>query len=170
MASVIAAIKYTIGENAYGYMGLGDVFVFLFFGLLSVLGTYFLFTKSLHWQLFLPAMTIGLFSAGVLNLNNMRDIYNDAKAGKNTLVVKLGRKKAKKYHYFLLVIGMICALLYTVLTYQSPIQFLYVIAFVPLLLNIIKVATNKEPRLLDAELKKVALSTFVFAIIFSYTH
>jgi len=167
--AIVAAVKYTIGENAHGYIVLGDVFVFIFFGLLSVLGTYFLFAKSLHGLLLFPAITIGFFSIGVLNLNNMRDIHNDAKSGKHTLVVKWGSENAKKYHCFLLVAGMVSAMLYTYFTYESPKQFLYVIAFIPLVVNIVKVIRNKNPSLLDAELKKVALSTFLFAILFSYT-
>ncbi len=170
IASIIMAIKYTVGKSAYGYSGFGDVFVFLFFGLLSVLGSYFLFTKTLEWVLLLPAISIGLFSTAVLNLNNMRDIENDKLVGKRTLVVILGSIKAKYYHYFLLFFGIICALGYTLITYQSPKQFLYCISFVPLLMNIRKVAINKEPRLLDSELKKVALSTFAFAILFGWLH
>lgn len=166
IAAVIAAIKYTVGKSAYGYSGKGDIFVFLFFGLLSVLGSYFLFTKSLTWELLLPATSIGVFSTAVLNLNNMRDIENDAEVGKNTLVVKWGSEKAKKYHYFLLCLGMISAVIYTSFNYEKPIQFSYVIAFIPFVLNMIKVSKNKEPRLLDSELKKVALSTFAFAILF----
>lgn len=167
IAAVIAAIKYTVGKSAYGYSGKGDIFVFLFFGLLAVLGTFFLFAKSLNWLIVLPAASIGLFSTAVLNLNNMRDIVNDAEVGKNTLVVKLGSVKAKQYHAFLLCFGMLCALGYTLLTYHRPLQLLYIVAFVPMLLNLKKVFQNKEPRLLDGELKKVALSTFAFAVLFS---
>ena len=167
VASIIAAIKYTVGKKAYGYSGFGDVFVFLFFGLLSVLGSYFLFTKSLSWDLLLPASTIGLLSVGVLNLNNMRDIENDKKHSKNTLVVFLGASKAKLYHYALLIIAMISAVIFTSLYYYSPKQFIYLIAFLPMLINIKTVYLNKEPKLLDSELKKVALSTFLFAVLFS---
>ena len=167
IVSIIAAVKYTVGKKAYGYSGLGDVFVFLFFGLLSVLGSYYLFTHQLQWQLLLPAMAIGCFSTAVLNLNNMRDIENDAAAKKNTLVVKLGITKAKKYHAFLLLFGMFCAVLYTIINYREPLQFIYLIAFIPFLLNINTVLKNKSPMLLDGELKKVALSTFLFAILFS---
>lgn len=170
LASILAAVKYTVGKSAYGYSGFGDVFVFLFFGLLSVLGSYFLFTKTLHWEMLLPAMSIGVFSAAVLNLNNMRDINSDKAVGKNTLVVKLGSVRAKKYHYFLLFFGMICALSYTILNYRDPMQFLYTITFVPLVLNILTVLRNREPGQLDSELKKVALSTFAFAILFSWMH
>lgn len=167
IVSIVAAVKYTVGKKAYGYSGLGDVFVFLFFGLLSVLGSYFLFTKALQWQLLLPATAIGCFSTAVLNLNNMRDIENDALAGKNTLVVKLGSEKAKKYHAFLLLFGMFCAIIFTIIYYREPLQFLYLIAFIPFFLNIKTVFKNKSPMLLDGELKKVALSTFLFAILFS---
>lgn len=170
IASVIAAIKYTVGKSAYGYSGFGDLFVFIFFGIVAVLGTYFLFTKTLSWDLILPAVSIGMFSAAVLNLNNMRDIENDALVGKNTLVVKLGRSRAKTYHYCLLFFGMICALLFTGLHYKTALQFSYAIAFIPLLLNVLVVARNKEPQLLDSELKKVALSTFAFAIAFGWLH
>ncbi len=167
IVSIIAAVKYTVGKKAYGYSGLGDVFVFLFFGLLSVLGSYYLFTHNLNWQLLLPAAAIGCFSTAVLNLNNMRDIQNDAAAKKHTLVVKLGMPNAKKYHVFLLLFGMLCAVTYTVLNYREPWQFIYTIAFIPFLLNIKTVFKNKSPMLLDGELKKVALSTFLFAILFS---
>ena len=170
IASVIAAIKYTVGKSAYGYSGFGDLFVFIFFGIVAVLGTYFLFTKSLSWDLVLPAISIGMFSTAVLNLNNMRDIENDALVGKNTLVVKLGRSRAKVYHYCLLFFGMICALLYTGLNYNSSLQFIYAVTFIPLLLNILVVVRNREPQLLDSELKKVALSTFAFAIVFGMLH
>src|SRR5690606_18590213 len=167
IVSIIAAVKYTVGKKAYGYSGLGDVFVFLFFGLLSVLGSYYLFTHTLNWHLLLPAVAIGCFSTAVLNLNNMRDIENDSVAGKNTLVVKLGINKAKKYHAFLLLFGMFCAIIYTILNYREPMQFLFLIAFIPFVLNIKTVFKNKLPMLLDDELKKVALGTFLFAILFS---
>ncbi|MEM0517311.1 MULTISPECIES: 1,4-dihydroxy-2-naphthoate octaprenyltransferase [Aequorivita] len=167
IVSIIAAVKYTVGKKAYGYSGLGDVFVFLFFGLLSVLGSYYLFTHTINWQLLLPAIAIGSFSTAVLNLNNMRDINTDAAVGKNTLVVKMGSEKSKRYHAFLLLVGMFCAILYTLINYKEPLQFVYLIAFIPFLLNIKTVFKNKTPMLLDAELKKVALSTFLFAILFS---
>ena len=167
IVSIIAAVKYTVGKKAYGYSGLGDVFVFLFFGLLSVMGSYYLFTHQINWHLLLPALAIGCFSTAVLNLNNMRDIENDEAAHKHTLVVKMGSKKAKQYHAFLLISGMLSAVLFTFLNYVEPLQFVYLIAFIPFLLNIKTVFKNKVPMLLDSELKKVALSTFLFAILFS---
>jgi len=170
IASLVAAITYTVGKKAYGYFGFGDVFVFVFFGLLSVLGSFFLFTHFINHDLLLPATSIGLLSTAVLNLNNLRDIENDKLSGKNTLVVYLGFEKAKKYHYFLLITAMACAIVYSLLYLRSFVQFSYVIAFIPLILNIITVAKTKDPKALDGELKKVALSTFVFAILFSTFH
>ncbi len=170
IASIAAAIKYTVGKKAYGYSGFGDVFVFLFFGLLSVLGTYFLFTKTLNWQLLLPATTIGLLSMAVLNLNNMRDIHNDTENHKNTLVVKLGSSKAKIYHYLLILVAMVSALYFTGIYFTSGKQLFYCIAFIPLLFNMRRVYKNIEPSLLDAELKVVALSTFLFAVLFGFLH
>ncbi|WP_420553064.1 1,4-dihydroxy-2-naphthoate octaprenyltransferase [Tenacibaculum aiptasiae] len=166
IASIIAAIKYTVGKSAYGYSGFGDVFVFVFFGLLAVAGTYFLYTKELNFTIFLPAITIGLLSTAVLNLNNMRDRVNDAKSGKNTLVVKMGAKAAKNYHYLLIGVSFLCALSYVFLKYESPYQFLFIIAYIPILKHIVFVSKNKEEALLDGELKKVALSTFLFSILF----
>ncbi len=168
VSSIIAAIKYTVGKSAYGYSGFGDVFVFVFFGLLSVVGTYFLYTKELNVAVFLPAFTIGLLSTAVLNLNNMRDRVNDAKSNKNTLVVKMGAESAKYYHYSLLISSFLFAFLYTVIRYQSPFQFLFIVAYIPLMKHLYFVMKNKEEVLLDGELKKVALSTFLFAILFGF--
>lgn len=164
--SIVSAIKYTVGKSAYGYSGFGDVFVFLFFGLLAVVGTYFLYAKQLNFQIFLPAISIGLLSTAVLNLNNMRDEINDKKAKKNTLVVKLGSKKAKVYHYLLIIFALVSALIYSFLNYRSLLQFLFLVAFIPLFINIITVKKNVIPSELDSELKKVALSTFLFAVLF----
>ncbi len=166
ISSIGAAIKYTMGENAYGYSGFGDVFVFIFFGLLSVCGSYFLFTKQLDFSVFLPAISVGLLSNGVLNLNNMRDISNDKKANKNTLVVKLGSKNAKNYHYVLLIGSLLFAITYTLYNYQSFKQFLFIIAFIPILKHLITVVKISEPKYFDPELKKLALSTFLFSVLF----
>lgn len=166
IASIAAAIKYTVGNSAYGYSGFGDVFVFLFFGLLSVVGSYFLYTKNINFKIFLPAISIGLLSTAVLNLNNLRDREEDKKNNKNTLVVKLGNEKAKKYHYILIIVALITALIYVFLNFESIYQFIFLIAFIPLLKNIKTVAQNKVPGDLDKELKKVALSTFLFAVLF----
>jgi 1,4-dihydroxy-2-naphthoate octaprenyltransferase len=163
---VAAAIKYTVGDNAYGYSGYGDLFVFLFFGLLSVCGTYFLYTKSLDITIFLPAFSIGLLSVGVLNLNNMRDRESDKKSGKNTIVVKIGNEFARYYHFYLLGASFLFALLYTVINFRSAYQFLFVLAYITVFKHLLTVYRNKDPKALDPELKKLALSTFLFAILF----
>jgi 1,4-dihydroxy-2-naphthoate octaprenyltransferase len=166
IASIAAAIKYTVGNSAYGYSGFGDIFVFLFFGLLSVVGSYFLYTKMINFEIFLPAFSIGFLSTAVLNLNNLRDREQDKTNNKNTLVVKLGVVRAKKYHYFLIIAALITALIYTFLNFSSIYEFVFLVAFIPLVKNIIKVSRNNTPAELDGELKKVALSTFFFAILF----
>lgn len=165
IVSIVAAIKYTVGDLAYGYSGFGDVFVFLFFGLLSVLGSYFLFTKEIYFLLTLPAISIGLLSTAVLNLNNMRDYQNDKKSKKNTIVVKIGLKVAKRYHYSLLLLSFISAVSYVVLTFTKTVQFIFLLAYIPLVIHALFVYNNKEELRLDAELKKVALSTFLFSVL-----
>jgi 1,4-dihydroxy-2-naphthoate octaprenyltransferase len=168
ITSIIAAVKYTVGKSAYGYSGLGDIFVFLFFGWLSVIGSYFLYTKSLNFDIFLPATAIGLLSAAVLNLNNMRDRIKDKSHNKNTLVVKIGSQKAKLYHYALIIGALACSLMYVNRNFHSPLQFIFLIAFIPLMLNMVVVGKNSIHRELDPELKKVALSTFLYAILFTF--
>ncbi|WP_066217903.1 1,4-dihydroxy-2-naphthoate octaprenyltransferase [Formosa haliotis] len=162
---VVAAIKYTVGNSAYGYRGLGDIFVFVFFGLVSVIGSYVLFVKRIDGITILPAIAIGLLSTGVLNLNNMRDIASDAKSNKNTLVVKLGSKRAKNYHYFLVGGAMVLTALFGVLYYKSPWNFIFLVVFMPLIKHIITVYKNEIPKDLDPELKKLALSTFFLALL-----
>lgn len=166
IASIAAAVKYTMGNKAYGYSGFGDFFVFLFFGLLSVCGSYYLFTKQLDFTIFLPAFSIGFLSIGVLNLNNMRDSVSDAKSGKNTIVVKIGVEFAKYYHYYLLVASFLFASLYTFIYYKSWHQLLFLLAYIPIGKHFLVVVRNKRAALLDPELKKLALSTFLFALLF----
>ena len=163
--SIFAALKYTIGESAYGYRALGDIMVFLFFGLLSVIGTYFLYTKQLDHILFLPACSIGLLSTGVLNLNNMRDIDSDTSANKITVAVKLGLNRAKLYHTFLVVGAIVLSLSFGILYYRSITYFIYVIAYIPLVIHLIAVLKIKEAKALDSQLKVLALSTFLLAIL-----
>ena len=171
IASIVAAIKYTVGNNAYGYSGLGDVFVFLFFGLLSTLGSYYLFTHHLsNWHILLPAAAIGLLSTAVLNLNNMRDQIQDKKANKVTLVVKMGSQLAKLYHFILINGALILLIWFTNISGNtSPFKWLFVIAFFPLLHNLKVVAENILFRELDGELKKVALATFMCAVLLAIT-
>lgn len=166
VAAIAAAIKYTVGSSAYGYHGLGDVFVFLFFGLVAVYGSYFLYTQQLNWIILLPASSIGFLSAGVLNLNNLRDRLSDEITGKNTLVVKMGDKWAKNYHYSLLIGAILCFLVFSVLTAKDLNDFIYVLGFIPLLLHLKRVVQNEDSTLLDPELKILALTTFFISGLF----
>ena len=167
LASVGAAIKYTVGKSAYGYKGMGDLFVFIFFGLVSTLGTYYLFGHTLDLHIIFPAIGIGLLSIAVLNMNNMRDVENDTLMKKNTLVVKMGFEKAKQYHYFLIVFATIVFNLFAINSFSEWYQYLYVIGFIPLLKNIGTVAKTKNPRLLDPELKRISLTTFLISLLLS---
>jgi 1,4-dihydroxy-2-naphthoate octaprenyltransferase len=163
--AIASAIKYTVGKSAYGYSGFGDVFVFIFFGLVSTLGIYFMFAKEMDWVLFLPATSIGFLSVAVLNLNNMRDEVSDRKSNKNTVVVKIGAANAKVYHYFLIVSALILILMFAYFKTFTFDQYLFVIAYFPLLKHLKTVYTNKNPKELDPELKKVALSTFALSLL-----
>ena len=129
------------------------------------MGSYFLYTKHLDFEILLPAISVGLLSAAVLNLNNLRDREEDKRNNKNTLVVRLGIEKSKRYHYFLIFGALVAALTYVLLDFKTIYQFLFLVAFLPLLKNVKTVSQNKIPAELDSELKKVALSTFLFAIL-----
>lgn len=167
IASIIAAVKYTIGKNPYGYSGFGDLFVFIFFGLIGVCGTYFLHTNQFHILLLLPAASIGLLSAGVLNLNNMRDIENDAASGKKTLVVRIGSENAKLYHTLLIVFSLILSVIYVVETWQSVYQLMFLLSVFPLGFHLYEVFQNHVPQKLNNQLKVLALTTFFFSVMYS---
>lgn len=168
--AIASAIKYTVGDSAYGYRGFGDVFVFVFFGLVSTLGVNFLYSKQMDWQLVLPACAIGMLSTGVLNLNNMRDELSDKKAGKNTLVVKMGGKKAKVYHYFLvggaMLLVLIFAVIYNGVGFRWD-QYFFLAAYFPLISHLRTVYACEDNRRLDPQLKKLAISTFLLSLILS---
>jgi 1,4-dihydroxy-2-naphthoate polyprenyltransferase len=168
VASIAAAIKYTVGKSAYGYKAMGDLFVFLFFGLLSVVGSFFLHHQTLSVGVFLPAIAIGFLSVAVLNLNNMRDRTTDAQVNKITVPVLLGEKASKNYHAFLLLMAYGASFLYFYFFAEHWWQYLPLLAFIPLLKHHAVVITNKNPAALDPELKKVALSTFFFSFMFFF--
>lgn len=166
IGAIAAAIKYTVGKNPYGYRGMGDIFVFIFFGLVGVMGTYFLHTQSFRWVLLLPASALGLLSTGVLNMNNLRDYEADKNAGKNTIVVSMGPQKAKIYHLFLIVVAGSLAIFYTLLNYNSSWQWLFLVSFPVLFMNLKTVFTYKNSIELYPELGKLAMGTLLFAISF----
>ena len=163
---IVAAIKYTSRKKAYGYRGLGDLFVFIFFGLVGVLGSKFLYTASFELASLLPAMTIGFFSVAVLNLNNMRDWENDKASGKNTLVVKMGIKKAMHYHFLIITLGMIAPIFYSLLASFTLVSFVFLLSYFPLLFHLVRVYKVSDVKYFDPELKRIALSAFLFSILF----
>lgn len=163
--AVYSALTYTIGETPYGYKGLGDLFVFIFFGFVSVVGTYFLNTLRLDHVVVLPAISIGLLSVGVLNLNNMRDIVSDEKSGKHTLAVKIGSKRAKQYHLFLIFGAVITSIVFSILYYSSPFNFIFYLAFIPIFKHVKVVINAQHPSEYDPQLKFLAISTFIFSIL-----
>lgn len=167
LAAIAAAIKYTVGKNAYGYMGLGDVFVLLFFGLVGVCGSYYLMAHQLHYSVLLPALTIGTFATGVLNLNNMRDCISDAKAGKITVVVKMGVANAKKYHTALIITGFIASLVFVFINYTSTMQFCFILTAILFRKHLAAVWKIEEPAQFDPLLKQLAISTFIFSLLFA---
>lgn len=165
LAAIAAAVKYTAGDNPYGYRGWGDLSVLLFFGITGVAGTAYLLSDSFYYALLLPAVAIGCFATAVLNLNNMRDHQNDAVAGKRTLVVLLGFSKAKKYHHLLFVVGWVTLTTY-VFAFAENSAMKAVLAVLPIhVLHLKRVQSVQEPQRLDPELKKIALSAFLASLI-----
>ena len=169
IACILAAVGYTIGKKPYGYMGLGDIFVFVFFGLISVCGSYFLFTKSFSWDVLLPATAIGLFSTAVLNLNNMRDIESDALTGKHTFALKLGFKYAMVYEMILLIFPLLLMLAFMMYNklYETKhyYAFIFFILMLPLMAIRRRIMEVKEPQELDQFLKQVGIITFMMSVL-----
>lgn len=167
--AIFAAIKYTVGKFAYGYFGLGDLFVFIFFGIVSVLGSNFLFSVNLNWLLLNPAITLGLLSVGVLNLNNMRDLKSDEKSGKKTLAVCMGKKTSKIYHSVIISAAIVLMLKFQIsLEIQSV--FLNIILFLNilgLLIHLFQIYNITQPSHYDNFLKILALHAFFYSIIIS---
>ncbi len=169
VACILAAIGYTVGKKPYGYMGLGDVFVFIFFGLVSVCGSYFLFTKTFSWDMLLPGTAVGMMSMAVLNLNNMRDIESDKLSGKNSFALRIGFKNAMIYEMILLQLPLVLILIFLGVNGFIQAQNYYVFIVMILLFPLAKLRRNimsvKEPKELDQYLKQVGIMTFVMAIL-----
>ncbi len=164
--AIIAAITYTSGSRPYGYAGLGDISVLIFFGFIAVMGSAFLYEKELRWEYVLPAISTGLFSVAVLNVNNIRDIESDRVAGKYSIPVRLGRDKAVIYHWMILAVGYLTTLTYIGLNYSSPFQFLVLLVIPLLIKNARAVKVHEEAGALDPFLKQMALSTLFFVVLF----
>ncbi len=167
VSAIVAAVTYTAGKNPYGYVGLGDLSVLVFFGWVGVLGSYYLQTQRIDFTLLLPASSCGLFAVGVLNLNNMRDIESDALTGKRSIPVRLGRAKSVVYHWLLLLIGMACSVGFLFINQPTkPIQWLFLLSFPLFIRNGMVVSKTQNPRDLDPYLKQMALSTLLFVLLF----
>ncbi len=167
-AAVLAAKSYTMGPKPYAYWGGGDFFVFLFFGLVGVLGSANLY-GTLHWSFLFPALVAGAYSAAVLTLNNLRDVETDAIAGKRTLVVRFGYKWGRGYFKALLIIGNVLSLLfalYWAVLDGNQYLLLFHIAFGVLLSRVvfIRFARARDSLALDALLKPMALMTLLYCI------
>ncbi len=166
LAAIVAAIKYTVGKNPYGYAGLGDLFVYLFFGLLGVGGTYYLATKSWDYSVLLPASAMGLLSTGVLNLNNMRDMANDKLSGKNTVAVKIGARASLIYHTFLVMVPFLLLFIFVILKKAEPLSFAFLLLLPLFVSDLWKIAHTTDARKLDPFLKKLAIKSLVLTLIF----
>ena len=165
IAAILAAIKYTAGKGAYGYSGFGDIFVFLFFGVLGVSGTAFLISGEWSLEYLYIGSTIGCWSAGVLNLNNLRDHENDLSFNKRTIPVRIGFKKGKQYHFALILIGMLSSLGIIIGKEVTILNLIFLFSFIPIALHLKRFNKISQPKDLDPELKKLALSTFLFALL-----
>lgn len=166
IAAILAAVTYTAGPRPYGYVGLGDLFVFLFFGIVGVSGTYFLHTHTLKLSVLLPAVSSGFLSVAVLNINNMRDIQSDEVAGKFTIPVRIGFEKAKLYHVALVLGATGAALVYVFLNYNSAWQLLFLIVSPLLFKNIMAILKKQDNRELDPYLKQMAFTALLFSVTF----
>lgn len=165
LSAIYAAVKYTVGNKPYGYHGWGDVVVFLFFGLVSTVGTFVLHTGTFDALILLPAISMGMLSAAVLNINNIRDYHEDKQHNKTTLVVILGQQNARHYHATIITIAWILLLIPVILQYHSPIQLVFIVTLPLFVKGIIQIFRSSEADILNNELKRLALSTFLLSIL-----
>jgi 1,4-dihydroxy-2-naphthoate octaprenyltransferase len=170
VASILAAIAYTVGKKPYGYVGLGDLSVFIFFGLVGTMGTYFLQTKSLPWHIALPATGCGLLSVAVLNLNNLRDLENDKKSGKFSIPVRIGKTFGFYYQKALLFFGIIPFSIYHLAVYNTAsstnANFLVLFGYYPIIIMLRDLKSDMTPAEIDPYLKKTALRTLFLILLF----
>lgn len=166
-AAIGAAITYTAGKMPYGYAGLGDIAVLVFFGWVGVIGSYFVQTTRFHWAILLPATACGLLAVAVLNVNNIRDLDSDRLAGKNSMPVRLGLRRARIYHWLLLISATFCAMLFAWLSSSSPWQYLFLLAVPLLFRNGMAISRAEDLPALNPWLKQMSLSSLVFVVLFS---
>jgi len=164
--AIYSAIKYTIGEKPYGYRGMGDLFVFIFFGLIGVIGTYYLHTGKIKFDTILPAISIGLLTTGVLNINNIRDFYHDQKVNKKTLVVLTSIKFSKFYHLIIIITALLTSVVYNHINNASLFQYLFLLTIPFLIKNVYTIFVFKNPAELNLQLKNLSYTTLLFTILF----
>lgn len=165
-AAIGAAIAYTAGKLPYGYIGLGDFFVLVFFGWVGVLGSYFVQTSRIHWLLILPATACGLLAVAVLNVNNIRDLESDRLAGKKSIPVRLGLERARIYHWLLLIFAILLATVYSLIDFNSFWQFLFILAVPSLIRNGVVISRATDLPSLNPWLKQMSISSLVFVTLF----
>lgn len=175
LVAIAAAIKYTVGKNAYGYSGLGDIAVFFFFGPVSVIGTLLLTTQfEFDWQnnrmVLLPTIAMGLLSTAVLNTNNIRDIENDRASGKYTIPVKIGLVNARLYHSFLIITASVCLLTYLILSYLHWLQLLQLAGLFLIGKTWLSVLQTPPSAAYNNLLKQLSLGTLLYVVIFVVTN
>lgn len=166
LLAIAAAITYTAGYRPYGYAGLGDLSVLIFFGFIAVLGSAFLHEKVVYWEYLLPALSVGLFSVGVLNVNNIRDIDSDTLAGKRSIPVRIGREKAVLYHWTLLIVGVFSSLTYVLTTQVTFLKLIFLFTVPLFIINVLAAKNKLNASELDPYLKQMALSTLAFVLLF----
>ena len=162
-AAITGAMKYTLGRNPYGYRGLGDVYVFLFFGIVAVCGAYFVVSHTMFWRLLLPGAAVGCFSVGVLNVNNIRDMKTDAR-NRVTVAIRLGEHRAKIYQSILIVLGWALMVAYCCLRFFSWWHYLYVLTL-PLFVLHLRGVWQRNDRELDPMLPLLVMATFLFCVL-----
>lgn len=165
-AAIGAAIAYTAGKLPYGYVGLGDLFVLLFFGWVGVIGSYFVQTVQFSWLLLLPATACGLLAVAVLNVNNIRDLDSDRLAGKRSVPVRLGLERARIYHWLLIIDAIIFAMVYVVIDYTSIWEFLFLLAVPLLIRNGLAISRTDDLPSLNPWLKQMSLASLAFVTLF----
>lgn len=165
IGAVLASLLYTLGKHPYGYRGLGDLYCFLFFGWAAVAGTFYLATKQLDFSVLLPASAMGFLSNAVLNINNMRDIENDRASGKNSLVVKIGLKKAFVYHCLLIGLAFVCLAIYLVLHHAAWYSYLFLLLSVLFVKDLFAIK-NTKPELLDPFLGRQVKHSFLVVVVY----
>ena len=165
--SIVAAITYTVGKKAYGYLGLGDLFVLIFFGFVAVIGVFYLQAHSLPLMIFIPAFGCGLLSVAVLNINNLRDINQDRKAGKNTLIVRIGSKNGRIYHAILLALAVVSYLIFAILNFEHWYNYLFLLAVPLLVKHGLFVSRHQDPIELRPILGQMAGLALITNLLFS---